>query len=732
MCKLRLGVGVSPAESVLTPIFHRVMVLLSICLSMAAWARPVAAVEVQQAQIDNRRCLDCHGQSRMAELSPGERGTMVASAVIDQDAPATRPGLYIGPEALSKSVHQSVTCLSCHAQATTLPHPAKMGPVNCSNATCHVEQGVAFRRSTHAAVLAKGEAEAPTCATCHGGHDIRSKSDRESRVYPLNIVKICAGCHEKHQGGVRGQTDAVMVNNYLESVHGRAIQKGGLIVAATCADCHHSHDVLPAENPQSSVFRDNVPATCGKCHVGVEEVFAASIHGKLLASGDPNAPVCTNCHTAHRISASNTPSFQKDIVNECGACHDKPLKGGTDGRSLYATYRRSYHGQVTQLGSDRAARCSDCHGAHDVLELENPQSRLFGANRVATCAQKNCHPGANANFAKFEPHADFRDGDRFPLLHAVWLYFMLVMSATFGFFGLHTLLWFIRASIQHYRHPPQKHAAPTHGIKRFNKVDRINHALIIVSFFGLTLTGMPLFFSDQAWAKALATLFGGPGGAGVLHRIFALMLIGNFVVHGAGVIRRIRRHSLKTILFGPNSLLPRFKDVTDALGMMRWFFGGKKMPRFDHWVYWEKFDYWAEIFGTSVIGFTGLMLWFPLFFSKFMPGWFFNIATVIHGYEALLAVGFIFTIHFFNAHLRPEKFPVDAVMFTGSMPEEELKHERPEEYERLVKSGELERLRVPAPPPWQRYVAVTAGILAMLIGTTMVVLIILAGLEALR
>lgn len=707
------------------------MLVLLACLAVCVPAGSAGAVEVQQAQIDNRRCFGCHGQSDIAQYTPAQRGMMVASPRDPAQAPAARPELFTPPTALSTSVHKDLACVSCHAQAATLPHAAEMGPADCAT-SCHNDQAATFRRSAHADALAKGLADAPTCATCHGGHDIRAKADRQSMVYPLNIVKTCAGCHEKHGNGGDDKSGAVRVGDYLGSVHGKAIAKGGLVVAATCADCHRAHEVLPASNPQSSVFRDHVPATCGQCHVGVQEVYDTSVHGRKLAAGDADAPVCTNCHTAHRISAADTPRFMLDIVNECGACHDKPLKGGGDGRSLYATYRRSYHGQVTQLGFDRAARCSSCHGAHDVMELDNPASRLFGDNRVRTCAQANCHAGASASFAKFEPHADFHDAKRFPLFHAVWLYFMLVMSATFGFFGLHTLLWFVRAMIHRFRHPPVHHERPKHGIKRFNRVDRTNHALIIVSFFGLTLTGMPLFFSDQAWAMSLATMFGGVNGTGVLHRFFALMLIGNFIVHGVGVVRRIRQHSIKNVLFGPNSLLPRWKDAKDMLGMIRWFFGGKKMPRFDHWTYWEKFDYWAEIFGTSVIGFTGLMLWFPLFFSNFMPGWFFNIATIIHGYEALLAVGFIFTIHFFNAHLRPEKFPVDDVMFTGSMPEEEFKHERPDEYERLVKEGKLESMRVPAAPRWQRYVAVAAGILAMLIGTTMVVLIILAGLEALR
>jgi cytochrome b subunit of formate dehydrogenase len=209
------------------------------------------------------------------------------------------------------------------------------------------------------------------------------------------------------------------------------------------------------------------------------------------------------------------------------------------------------------------------------------------------------------------------------------------------------------------------------------------------------------------------------------------MLIVNFAVHFAGLARRIRSKGLRNIAFGPNTMLPRWRDFSDCAGMFRWFFLGGKKPSFDRWTYWEKFDYVAEVFGSLVIAITGLMLWFPVFFSGFLPGWAFNVATLIHGYEALLAIGFIFTIHFFNAHLRVEKFPVDDVIFTGKLSEEEFKHERGDEYARLMASGEIEKLRVAPAPAWYRPLAITVGLLAMAVGTTLVVLIVLAGLGVL-
>jgi cytochrome b subunit of formate dehydrogenase len=706
----------------------RIVAVALTLLALAAVVPRAAAVALSPTDIENHRCLNCHGQADIGQLDPAERRSMIAaSGPPAASAPPTRPQLYIGPNALADSVHEHVACTDCHRSAGQLPHAEHLGTVACASA-CHTTQGPAYRQSIHAAAAAAGK-PAPTCATCHGGHDIYPKTDHRSRTNPLNAIKICGGCHEQQTGKTpAGFPAAKFVATYLDSVHGKAITEGGLLVAATCGSCHDSHSVLPASDPRSKVNRANLATTCGQCHYLVAKSYEGSIHGQKLAAGDPNAPVCSDCHTAHAIERTNTPGFMLDIVNECGQCHDKPRRDG--GRSLYATYRASYHGQVTKLGSTRAARCSDCHGSHDIQPINDPASRLFGPKRIEVC--RHCHADAPARFAQFAPHGDYRDGTRFPLLHAVWLYFVVLMSCSFGFFGLHSVLWLVRSLVYRLRHGPTPHiATDTHAIARFSRTDRINHAFLMVSFFGLTLTGMPLFFSDKPWARMLAGVFGGVAAAGVYHRIFAVMFAGNLVVHVVGLIRRRQKHAHRRLvdwLFGPTSMLPSLRDLRDVIAMARWFFGRGRKPTFDRWTYWEKFDYWAEIGGTFIIGGSGLLLWFPVFFAHFLPGWVFNVATIAHGYEALLAVGFIFTIHFFNAHLRPEKFPVDDVMFTGRLSEAEFKHERGLEYARLVEQGKLDSLRVPPAPSWQRPVAVAAGVVALAIGTTMVVLIILAGL----
>jgi cytochrome b subunit of formate dehydrogenase len=236
---------------------------------------------------------------------------------------------------------------------------------------------------------------------------------------------------------------------------------------------------------------------------------------------------------------------------------------------------------------------------------------------------------------------------------------------------------------------------------RFTRLNRILHVIMIMSFMSLALTGMTLKFSYTGWAAFLSHVFGGFESAGYIHRVAAVFMVGIFVAHVVDLFRRKKHEfgSWKKFLAGPDTMLPTRKDLKDFIGSLKWFLGLGPRPQYGRWTYWEKFDYFAVFWGIAVIGSTGFTLWFPEFFTRVIPGWFINVATIIHSDEALLAVGFIFTVHFFNTHLRPEKFPMDLVIFTGRMDIEELKEDKPAEYALHVKSGTLEqRLVEPYPP----------------------------------
>ena len=270
-------------------------------------------------------------------------------------------------------------------------------------------------------------------------------------------------------------------------------------------------------------------------------------------------------------------------------------------------------------------------------------------------------------------------------------------------------------------------ASQTEYVQRFGLFPRFLHFLVIISFLTLAVTGMALKFAAQDWAEVIAQVFGSFRVLGVLHRICAVITFTYFLLNFVLMYQNWQKSgkSVLGFMFDPDyTLIPLPQDGLELIQTFKWFFGAASQPRYGRWTYWEKFDFMAVFWGVAVIGTTGLCLWFPEQFTKVIPGYWINIATIIHSDEALLASGFIFTIHFFNTHLRPEKFPMDPVIFTGVMPLDELMHERPREYEKLVADGKLEEIKCDPPPKWFFFVAHLFGLTALFIGLSLVVAII--------
>jgi cytochrome b subunit of formate dehydrogenase len=269
---------------------------------------------------------------------------------------------------------------------------------------------------------------------------------------------------------------------------------------------------------------------------------------------------------------------------------------------------------------------------------------------------------------------------------------------------------------------------------RFTRLQRILHVGIILSFMSLALTGLTLKFSYTHWAAVLSRFFGGFETAGYIHRTAAVVMFGLFFTHLADLYRLKKEEygSWRALLLGPSTMLPTPRDFAEFAATLKWFVGLGKRPSYGRWTYWEKFDYFAVFWGIAIIGSTGLMLWFSVFFTRFLPGWFINVATIIHSDEALLATGFIFTVHFFNTHLRPEKFPMDITIFTGRVELEELRRDKPREYEALVASGKLEeKLDDPYPPIVIRAIRAFAWA-ALAVGFSIVLWVIYAMVFAYR
>jgi cytochrome b subunit of formate dehydrogenase len=684
--------------------------------------RPAAAAATNAVEkLANSDCLDCHTDPSNTRLVNGAK---VPLAVF----PTNR---------FNKSVHGMLDCTDCHTGVKELVHDAKLPPPDCSG--CHDKEAKDYATSIHGVSHAMGASGAANCWDCHGSHGILPVKDPSSPVFKLNLPETCAKCHNNPDLTREYQMKhPEAASQYLDSIHGQALLKMGLIVAPSCNDCHGTHSIKRAVDRDSPINHANVAKTCGKCHVGIEETYNKSIHGQLLAKGDSRGPVCTDCHTAHDIVNPEGNNFKAISDARCGKCHADRL----------AHYSETYHGKAMALGKPNVApavaACYDCHGYHDVQPPSNPASRLSSTNILATCQQ--CHPGATAKFTEYRPHANPMDAKNYPLLHVVFLGMTGLLIGTFAFFGLHTLMWLVRA-VWLYMHDSKKFReakistqTDDEWFTRFVPFERLLHFMMVSSFLLLVVTGMPLKFYYTDWAKAIFTVIGGAETARTLHRFGAVITFIYFGLHVLSLVGKAwkGRKSLRSadgsfhfkqlwqVLFGPDSMIPTMQDYRDFVAHNKWFFGKGPKPQFDRWTYWEKFDYFAVFWGVAIIGTSGLLMWFPEFFTKFLPGWALNIALLIHSDEALLAAGFIFSIHFFNTHFRIEKFPMDTVIFSGRVSKTEMLHERKRWYDRLAATGRLEEHRVK--DEWLRWknIARTFGYLFFGLGMVLLVLIIYA------
>ncbi|MCO6411443.1 MAG: cytochrome b/b6 domain-containing protein, partial [Thiogranum sp.] len=302
----------------------------------------------------------------------------------------------------------------------------------------------------------------------------------------------------------------------------------------------------------------------------------------------------------------------------------------------------------------------------------------------------------------------------------------------FSYFWAHSLLWWFREYRDRKARKGQTRirtdellAGENRQVRRFGLAWRIGHLVFALSVMTLILTGMAVFYAYTAWAPVVVEVLGGPQMTGLIHRIAAAVMLGIFFLHLIGVGINIARKGSSFRWFGPDSLVPNWKDFKDAWGMFVWFVGKGPRPVFDRWTYWEKFDYWAVFWGMAVIGGSGMMLAFPEITASIFPGWVFNVVMLVHGEEAFLAAVFLFTVHFFNNHFRPDKLPPpDVVMFTGTQSLEEFRRDHSLQYDRLVASGELDKYLVKAPSKPMTIGSTILGL--VLIATGLALLVIVA------
>jgi len=660
------------------------MLAATMCLAASLFTGVAAAAGSKDTtasppKLDNATCQSCHdGKKGKLEMlgSNGEKRE-VQSVVADKYA---------------KSVHAKMECVACHKEIVddVTPHKKVAGAPKAECAQCHLDLWEA------------------------------TKKDNKTAEKPrLGIV-------------------AANVAAYKKSFHATPDKDDPTKLKAICSDCHnvHTFDVPPRGTPERKEWHLTVPNVCGdKCHTDHLEEWSESIHGKeAIDKKNLKTAVCSDCHTTHDIIGSSTDKAKLSITASCGDCHQDAFK----------SYKASYHGQVNTLGYAYTAKCFDCHGSHGVQPSKDPKSRMNVKNRLKAC--QKCHSGkkdlplATEGFLTFSPHGTSDNFEKYPEIWLTTKFMVALLIGVFVFFWAHSILWWYREYMDrkqgvHHWHirsgalpkeplPIQERRAETKHVRRFGPVWRLAHLLFALSVMTLVLTGMSAFYAETGWAKAVMAAFGSPKTAGLVHRVAAFTMLGIFFLHLIAVSINIARKWKDFKIFGPDSFVPNWKDMYDIIGMFKWFVGKGPRPAIERWSYWEKFDYWAVFWGMAIIGGSGMMLAFPHLVARFAPGWVFNVAMVVHGEEAFLAAVFLFTVHFFNNHFRPDKLPPpDVVMFTGTQSLDEFKHEHAAQYQRLVETGELEKYLVDAPSPSFTLASKILGLVLIAFGLSMLVMI---------
>jgi formate dehydrogenase gamma subunit len=525
-------------------------------------------------------------------------------------------------------------CLDCHSDKTLVK----------TNAS-----GKAVSLFVDEARLAASVHKTNTCASCHADITVKHPDDNVAAQPPA-----CAKCHQRESA------------SYGASVHGLALAKGRTD-AATCNDCHDGHAILPATSPGSPLYFSRLAETCGACHDQQAKDVEESVHGKAVAAGHREAPTCTDCHSEHQIQALKGSSPLQISTEVCSKCHASERMNTKYNlpADRVKTFFESYHGLAAQYGSTLAANCASCHGVHKILPSTDPRSTIYQTNLVATCGK--CHPGATANFAQSKVHIDVATASKSDSVGEKinwWMrrIYLVLIVGTIGFMFAHNLLLFSKKVRAHI-------AASGPTVLRMSLSQRLQHAILAASFIVLAITGFALKFPDSGVARML-------GSNEMLrawtHRVAGVVLLCVGAYHLLYLARRQEGRQLIKDMF------PVVKDLKDLIAAARYLAGlsGEK-PKIGRFGYAEKMEYWAVIWGTIIMGVTGLMIWFKIDVTRFLPRWAVDVALTIHYYEAVLACLAIVVWHFYHVIFDPDVYPLNRACWRGTVSKHWQQEEHP-------------------------------------------------------
>lgn len=551
-----------------------------------------------------------------------------------------------------------------------------------------------------AATAARGETTPPagseTCLACHNGTDAPAVDVQAfgSSVHAGNAS--CADCHPGYAMGPHdgelpklSPADQAVVDRLSKARWAGAAARGEKKAEETrvsapraylaCASCHEMQNGEAMAGWQASVhsrwLREDAKVagpTCGSCHGPIHAV-------KKLAAYDPRA-----------AARQKVPDDRRAISTRCESCHgnEEFAKAAGVNPEAALTYHDSIHGRLARVGNEYAPVCTSCHaaskergGTHAIVSKTDPASTVSAAQRKDTCGR--CHDGTTDSFAALIAHKPIQEIGGHVVPHVIHVAFSWLTTLTLLFFAFHVLVDFVyelRQRLARKEHGVGADAA--RSVVRFDLHQRAQHWLMLSGVILLGITGWPLRGAGDldaaGYSRAFLKLFGGAEGAATWHRVGAALIITSAVYHLFYLTFLASKKRL------PLSMLPLPKDALDMKDNILFMLGVKKeRPKFDRYMYLEKFDYWAVFWGIVMMVGTGFIFWFPAWFASWAPSWLITAALIIHGEEATLAILFLFVVHFYNVHLKPSIFPMNWAWLNGRISVESLKHEHPLEYERL-------------------------------------------------
>ncbi len=527
------------------------------------------------------------------------------------------------PNAVAADLIKNSDCMECHSDKTLMSTNAA-GKVK----VLFVDEAV-LTRSVHAT---------NTCASCHS--DLTRKHPDDN----LAAKEVsCTACHQKQS------------ESYGASVHGIAALAGK--TSASCRDCHDSHEVVRPTSPASPLHFSRLGQTCGACHDQAAKEVAASVHGKSIAAGHREAATCTDCHSEHKIEglkATSSLHISKDVCSKCHGLEkiNTKFRLPTD---RVKTFFESYHGMASQYGSALAANCGSCHGFHKVLPSSDTNSTIHADNLAATCGK--CHPGATEKFAQGKIHIDIGSAEAGTALgeQLNWWVRKIYLVLIFGVVGgmiVHNGLLAAKKLRALFR---TRHRT----VVRMNLSQRWQHFVLAASFIILAITGFALKYPDSWIARLMGS---SEPFRRWSHRVAGVVLLVVGAYHIFYVL--FTRDGRKLV----KDFYPTWKDAKDIALSARYLVGlSKTKPRFARFGYAEKMEYWAVVWGTIIMGVTGLMIWMKLDVTRFAPRWLVDVALTIHYYEAILACLAIIVWHFYHVIFDPDVYPLNMACVDGKV-----------------------------------------------------------------